>query len=854
MKIYDYNNANDKIELEKHFEHHFENGTFVPFIGSGFTRGKPSKNGHVPSVSDLKNYMIDTIASIKGYSSDEKTELSQDSFSKLGDSFWKAFQNDPSNQQIKRFNEYVKNSFTGVRDLTYEQKLFLKSGWHYLYTINYDDAIERACQDFTVISPYRKVNTHHSSKEKRLYKIHGCASEFQKTGDSKMLIIGVKQYLDSMKNPDNAELFQNILADFSANNLIFVGCSLLDELDFLLASDTRLVENKQSNVDTHSYYVNLTNEGSKMSAKMIDDYENLGITDIINVTEPQLGDLYNFISNISKKALSIKNQSQLSFFTGYKFVQLPVNEKAENIGFLFETHRILPDIDKKITIPSFFTRRDETTRIIQNIEKNHGHIHIVRGSNFSGKTYILIDLLKQFGSKEVYFFKSGLPISEELLNILFEKKNAIIIFDEHTLSYDQLFVKLQRSIDKLEKNNTKVVAAINRDLSVFTQYYHDNSEFMKGRLYIYHLPPQMRKESKSVFFETFTREVGKAGLPVPDKHFSFLDYILSTEKVAMSQYFYQIPSINIIQGEDSANILKALILFANQETISVKRASTFCISNTLNDLTKSTEIDRMIQKDYLCEIVRSDATHDSYQFIMNSKFWIYKCLNTFAKNEKNYDLIAASYYGIVLDFTNNCVNNRKNYYGEIQPYYFLDTIQFVFFNLPGSNRSLDLAEKIYERLLPLLSNNYQFLHQKSKCLLWHAQFELDKEKKREILTSASLQIERAYQLAHENATKNAHYTLLHMKVTQSLIKVNCWKIDVGMQSSEMYFDILDTLNETLDGLIQLQHPEQSERLKKDELHDLSAFIERDVVAFNYVNSQQKRLGESIINKWRKYKI
>lgn len=44
-------------------------------------------------------------------------------------------------------------------------------------------------------------------------------------------------------------MLEKLEADFSSNNLIFIGCSLLDELDMLFVSGTRFSQKKKENKD-----------------------------------------------------------------------------------------------------------------------------------------------------------------------------------------------------------------------------------------------------------------------------------------------------------------------------------------------------------------------------------------------------------------------------------------------------------------------------------------------------------------------------------------------------------------------------------------------------------------------------
>ena len=53
----------------------------------------------------------------------------------------------------------MENHFSNVHDLSMEQVDLLKCSWRYLYTLNYDDAIEKALHNIITVVPYNTQNT-----------------------------------------------------------------------------------------------------------------------------------------------------------------------------------------------------------------------------------------------------------------------------------------------------------------------------------------------------------------------------------------------------------------------------------------------------------------------------------------------------------------------------------------------------------------------------------------------------------------------------------------------------------------------------------------------------------------------
>src|SRR5699024_10371543 len=107
-----------------------------------------------------------------------------------------------------------------------------KINWPYLYTINFDDGIER-CSKYKAILPYKKFRTPKTSK-KLLYKLHGDASfeaKYIDSPDEENIIFSNSQYLKSISSDRNIYILNYLKADLSGKVILFIGCSLNDESD-----------------------------------------------------------------------------------------------------------------------------------------------------------------------------------------------------------------------------------------------------------------------------------------------------------------------------------------------------------------------------------------------------------------------------------------------------------------------------------------------------------------------------------------------------------------------------------------------------------------------------------------------
>ncbi|MCI2105385.1 MAG: SIR2 family protein [Intestinimonas sp.] len=764
------------------FEPHFRKRDLVPFFGSGFTKGCPACGGCVPSVDELKNRLVQTIAEIEGYTENERLELANEKLTQVSEYFWQAMNHAPDESFRADFFSYIENHFSGVHDLPEEKRQLADCSWRYLYTLNYDDALEQASENLLCVAPFAPQNKHWLSQKRCLYKIHGDVAQYLKTGDDRMCILSLTQYLIALKDPDNADMREKLEADFSSNNLIFFGCSLIDELDLLFTSEMGLSKKKMQNKDTRSYYVRYIGKDTPTLTKMmLGKFEQFSITDIIEVSAADMAEFYSFVRSVSDAAATLKESDSLSPFMGFSFATLAPHDREANIKYLFYSGEIQPKADtKQIILPSFFIRRCTGANIIADIDMNRGSLHILRGSRINGKTYILIDILRQFQSRSIYYFRSGTEISDGLLQKLIDMQDTILLFDEHTVSYEQINLLTQSGLNSLEKNHSHAVVAVNLSSGIFTRHYYDAFPQLKGRVMIYCLSRELKSDDRYKEFDDFSREVGKLGVPPPKSDSTFLDIMIQMDDASIHQNRACLPEVHIFNGTDQADKLKALILFANQESISIPQANIMGVDAALYSLCSTQGVDMAVQKDYLTEAELTPETHHRMRFVVNSKYWAYRCLSEYASNKKNYGAIAKTYYSIVKTIQRKYGFDtakvvRKNYFQEVKPYYFLDTIQFTFFGITEMGGSLSLPQKIYDELLPLFRNDYQYLHQKAKCQLWSSKLEKNMQKRQKLLDAAFQQINRAYELAEQRQSKNIRFTLYHMQVTKTLVLVNHWR-------------------------------------------------------------------------------
>lgn len=488
----------------------------------------------------------------------------------------------------------------------------------------------------------------------------------------------------------------------------------------------------------------------------------------------------------------------------------------DNIEYLFLSSRIWPNANR-IVLPSFFIRRDTTQEIVKAINTSDGNFHILRGGRLSGKTYALVDLLREFQSRNTYYFPSNAQISDQCFDQLLSLKNTILIFDEHSITSEQLGNVTSTYRKKIQNNAIQIITAVDRSTGTFTKHYFDRFPMMEGFVKIYSLSSILNERE----VKDFNAEFGKLGLIDYEHGWSILDFMLKIDDASTQKHGFSLPDINIVQD---LGTLKALILFTNQESIPVSQGTAMDINETLYGLCKTANI--AIQKDYLSEAELAPNVHDSFRFVANSKYWLYKCLSTYAKDHEHYNAIADAFYEIVSAIQHHYSGHfTQSYYQTIKPYYFFDTIQFTFFADSQQSGSLFMPDVIYRRLLPLFKDDFQFLHQKAKCLLWNSRRKKSTEERATMLNEALQQITRASQLAEKRAPVNVEYTLYHMDVTKTLILANNWRYCRTQFNEAEQSAQLSSLLESFYGMVQQMlawgsDPELDDR----EMRDINWFV------------------------------
>lgn len=254
------------------------------------------------------------------------------------------------------------------------------------------------------------------------------------------LIFGRSDYIKSLRK--NEYLIQALTNDLIESNLIFIGCSLTEELDILFAlSDYTANKQQQS---AKRIYITAVEPTDYTTNKKLKDY---GVTDII------VCDYDSFY---------------LTYVEIYR--DIIANSPTENA---FQIERISPPVFDVKKFFQYFVqsewmggnpgqlpiKRTIGEKILKAIETQS--VVAVKGGRFSGRTSILYSVLNMSSTKKLFFIDSNQSLSDKELNELLIEKDSLIAFDTESLTWQQIRYICSK-IESIRDNNVSIVIGVNR--------------------------------------------------------------------------------------------------------------------------------------------------------------------------------------------------------------------------------------------------------------------------------------------------------------------------------------------------------------------------------------------------------
>ncbi|WP_138262149.1 SIR2 family protein [[Clostridium] hylemonae] len=779
------------------------NKSLIPILGAGFSAGATTNNGRVPSGKDLKNEML---LQIKKTGNDVSRIEEIEDLKKIA-LYYKA----KVSESIRK--KYLLNNFTEVKLLDF-QKDFLSIKWPYIYTFNIDTAIEDNSDFKNIILPNKVGETEVIKRLNNcVFKMHGDVNEYCRYKDSSCYIFDYKEYAKSIEK--NKYLINKIKHDLTNNNVIFIGCSLTDELD-LLSLD--FMDEPIANVSR--YYI--TTE--KPDAYKEIELEQYGITHVVIVEE--YSTFYHSIFHLYKETQKVQTD-ELDKFRNNELVYLP-NIYEKNINYIYLGKMNYDSKSSFINIPSFFVDRGI---VIDNIipEMQKYTVQCICGGRVSGKSYALLSIIKNIKNRDVFYFDSRFSINTETFDRLLNEKNCILCFDTACITTDQWY-KIKNSIYKIKQNGTNIVMCINRSEKDIISTIKSMEEDV---IQIYDLKNKFSSEEANAI----NKSLSIMAIPNVNCYKSILDNLLIISKQINVEYKRRDFALSINNKYE----MMVLILLAIQEKLTSQELVEFKIMREAFDIYR--KVSPIIDEDYTDIIERDIVDSSPYKIYVNSRYWLLSKLGSYATDVEKHELITSAYKEIV----RLLIDNHSIKYSMVEDYIKYDIINEIFFKEKPGN--LALIKKLYDELNDLLADNPQFHHQKAKCYLWHSSYaENETEEVEQSLRFAKVARHNLALRANKNNEK-VLISLSHIDFTIALIYAKKSTLD-KYDNIDVFKDALAAIHLALISPYNKEYCTNLIRRNEKKINDIKAFIiyaqTTDMEKYKFNHEEKRQLDDLIM--------
>jgi len=805
----------------------FANRSIVPIVGAGFSNSLKTPFGLVPNGKEYKNHMIECLVKSGKFSEDEIDELKNTNFSNLCD-YYEDDENVPENERL----QYLKDNFYRV---SFEEddirKKFLKIDWPYIYTLNIDDAIENSSNYKTVILPNKEVRKEIFDEQQCLIKLHGDISEMVKyTRFSK--IFTSKEYALSIEK--NTWLLNKLKNDYANQNILFIGCSLADEIDLKTLTAIPLDYTVKDNLSkTIVFSKGIPNKLQQSR------YKQYGITDIVYFNE--YSEMYDYVYDIWEESKKIQRK-ELSQYNRLKIMNLKGTQVKENQEYFFWGKSLLNVKEQTISYPFYFISRNISSTIISKLNANK--VQIISGGHISGKTYLLADIYRLVRDREVYYFDGKSRLSENSLNFLLETKNSVVLFDVGSLDRNQ-FERILLEAKKIHNNGNNFIVAVNRNDG-------DTLGLVKWKLkqnIISHTDIIQHGIENRFLASKGNDELTEINKLLPTVNLlpyantrTILDQLIYSEERlnAKGKYVHKRMVIH------SYKELSLLIILAIKEKMYSSDVINFSLELEMGDAIK--KYNPFIEKTETVDYEKDNMDLSSIKYVLNSKYWLQRELGDFARQEKNYSVVADAYRYIIQKISQIAGADEFRKRRMCQNYIMFDIMNDIFLDKHKGN--LKLILHIYERLHDLLATDFNFLHQKSKGNLNYSYSSKNTEEKIKYL-------KEAYQLAvvaesivegryEERKNEYLGITLAHIQYTIATISSE----KCGLTE----YRNVDDIQRSIDAIEKaLNSPSYYDDLRKDinkrGSHGILAFFKSiEKIKMSEISDVHQRKLEEVFNK------
>ena len=733
----------------------FRKNLLIPIIGAGFSQGNKSFNGQVPSGAEYIEHMRRKLNACATLSDNEKELLKAYAFSELSAVYHEEI-------SIEERKIYLRNNFSRV-NLSENRKKFLQIDWPYIYTLNIDDSIERNSSYRQVIYSNREVNSDIYDQEKCVIKLHGDINDILAYADSQSEIFTKVQYALSLKK--NKSLLNKLEHDIIYQNILYLGCSLNDEIDILKVSLN------WGEVQVNRYICMVNPPGKLEQIR----YKQYGITHALIFRDYDT--MYTDLYNAWKESKRLSSDDLDTWSTAYDENDVISSDFEKNKAYLFWGKGLL-NKQRIIKKPYFFIEREITKEIYNNLSEIP--IQFILGSACSGKTYALMDLACRIRNRKVYIFESKDSLSDQALDKLMHTDKVLLLFDSNALRINQVD-RLIHSMESLKARGINIVffeKKGNRDLVDILQIAEEENI----KVLMIDLPNKFTRNELIHLNQRLT----SVGIGMFSQKITILDNMIYQSKTLREGNKYQglHPSINT---KREVAVLISLAIERKLYSISILQ---FGFPEEV--VLQLQKVSPLIDVEETWGFEKSPSRNSSMKYVLNAEYWLFEELSELANSKPN--AIVEAYFYIVkkiLDMERIDGFIEKNNLPYKQ-YILFDNINRIF--AWRRNGNLSLIREIYDKLNTLLSTDPQYMHQRSKCYIRSSFYERTNEKKIEYLKKASRYSRVAEQIIEARYEKSANEKLLisldHVKYTKAIAECIICRInqyvDINLNQETIY--------------------------------------------------------------------
>lgn len=803
-----------------------KNKSLVPVVGAGFSCGANAYRGKVPTGIMYKEHMIQELSNNSEISEEEKEELLNEKFSTLCD----YYEDDENVSQNCRL-QYLKNNFYKVfMDKNDIRTHFFNIEWPYIYSLNIDDAIENVSEYKKIVLPNREVNEDIFNENKCLIKLHGDIDEIvtYRKGEK---IFTSKEYALSIDK--NAQLLNKLKNDYLNQNIIYIGCSLDDEMDLKTVSTFPFDYQVKDNLSKTIFFMK-GNPTRLVKSKL----KTYGITDV--VCFETYDEMYTLLEEAWKEAIEIQ-KDELSEYSTMSILQIKGTDKKLNRDYYLWGQSLYDIKNHIIKYPYFFISRALTNEIIKNFKRNK--IHLVYGARVSGRSYLLADLYRTIRDREVFYLDGRSRISKSALNELISKNNVTALFDTGTLSREQFefLLKNARLINNNASNFVVIVNLNDSDMLGIVKWKLKQNIIKSSDIISYTIKNKLQDTEDAKEIKSINELLPVINLPPYNKDRTILDQLIYTESNLQIHGKFSEEHIKI----NSIKELALLIVLAIKEKIYSSDIINFAFDQEIVDALK--KYTPFIERVESYDFEKAPADLSTIKYVLNSKYWLQRELGNYARIEKNYTDIGKAYRYIIRKVIEYSGNNEHTQRKKCRNYILFDVMNDVFLDKYHGN--IKLIVYIYTQLHEFLAKDFHFLHQNAKCYLNYFYFMKDETERKQYLKEARELAIVAKEMAEDKyeKTKNDRLliTIAHMQYTIATIMCESCK---SKDYSDMK-EISNTIDTVYEAIISPYNSDDYQRERKQRssrgILQFARYAVSNIEKFSISKDTSKKLDEIV---------